>query len=161
MCDLAADVRAATPSQAAEFAVPDVQNIMSELKQAEYRAIRVVQNNLELYSRHLDHMCNHYLMKQPEIMLEKAYDALTDIDDSLTLCVENIIKEKQTELSRIAGFLDGVSPLKVLARGYGVISDKDGKSVMDSSELKVGQSLSARFHKGCASVVVTEVQNEG
>lgn len=160
LCDLAADVRAATPSQAAEFAVPDVQSIMDELSQKEQRALKVVENKLMLYQKHLENVSNHYLMKQPEIMLENAYNALTDVDDAINLCVENSIKEKEMNLAGIAALVDGVSPLKVLARGYGVISNANGKSILDSSQLNVGEALHVRFHKGSASVSVTEVQNE-
>lgn len=161
LCDLAADRRAATPSQAAEFAVPDVSVICRQLDQYYQRAFGVVENKITLCLRNLEHICDHYLLKQPEIMLENAYDSLTDIDDSLSDRMDSILKECDTRLAGIAAVLDGLSPLKVLARGYGVINNSSGKSVMSASELEIGQSLSLRLHKGSAEVEVTEVKNDG
>ncbi len=159
LCDLAADVRAATPSQAAEFAVADVGALKREVDQKYLRLNKMVDNLLQRSCEALYSVENHYLIRQPEIMLENAYQELDDTSEKICDAVLDRIKACENQIVNVCGKLDGMSPLKVLARGYSVVSDEYGKSLHDATGLRNGQSVNIRFAKGKAKATISEVHN--
>ena len=158
LCDLAADVRAATPSQAAEFAVADTVSLRREFDQRLARMEKVI-DALYLRSKDkIDAFSNHYLIRQPEILMEQASQELDDINEKLQRIIDDAISTGENTLSNACGKLDVLSPLKVLARGYSVVYDDNG-TVTDATVLNSGQSIKIKFAKGSTEAVISEVFN--
>lgn len=158
LCDLAADVRAATPSQAAEFAVADTAGLRREFDQKAAQIEKIID---VLYIRskdNIDALSNHYLIRQPEIIMEQALQELDDLYEGLQRIVDDTISTCENSLSNACGKIEVLSPLKVLARGYSVVFDNNG-TVTDATVLNKGQSVKIKFAKNSAEAVISEVIN--
>lgn len=128
ICDFVADVRASTPSAAAELAVPDRQELMSYyFKQKQYisamldRKIKTAQLRLENQQRRMS-------ASSPKLKAEQLEKQLSAKSEKLTRFMNIYISDKENKLIAAKGKLDGLNPLNVLNRGY-AIAEKDEKSL--------------------------------
>ncbi|KXS40944.1 MAG: exodeoxyribonuclease VII large subunit [Methanolobus sp. T82-4] len=140
--DFTADLRAPTPSAAAELAVPDSmdlkRHVLSLSQRMEQAAIRFVSD----YSDRLDYLCSRI---EPEKLNDFLRQNSQRIDE-LTLRMERlsgrIIESKQNQLSGFAGRLNAVSPLKTLERGYGIaIRTEDNKVIRSREDVYEGDDI--------------------
>ena len=156
-CDLVAEQRAATPSQAAEFAVGNIASVKdamdSKLSTIEISLMRKISEAEERLLR----LGSSYFLRNPQRIVEDKYQQLDDAERRLNACIEKIMLEKENKLGNLCGVIESVSPLKVLARGYGVIFDEQSKCIISSEDIKVGQNVRIRFLKGAATAQITEV----
>lgn len=135
VCDFVADVRASTPSAAAELAVPDRQELMSYyFKQKQYisamldRKIKTAQLRLENQQRRMS-------ASSPKLKAEQLEKQLSAKSEKLTRFMNIYISNKENKLIAAKGKLDGLNPLNVLNRGY-AITEKDEKSLPHQNSLK-------------------------
>lgn len=135
VCDFVADVRASTPSAAAELAVPDRQELMSYyFKQKQYisamldRKIKTAQLRLENQQRRMS-------ASSPKLKAEQLEKQLSAKSEKLTRFMNIYISDKENKLIAAKGKLDGLNPLNVLNRGY-AIAEKDEKIITSSKQLK-------------------------
>jgi len=132
IADLVADVRASTPSMAAEIAVREKDELISQLNNFGQR----VNNSL----------INRFALLQSE---------LDRLQDRIVWSLRSTLEKGSSELSILAGKLDSLSPLKVLGRGYSIVYDKTGKKVVKSADkLKKGNIIQVRFETGRAKCTV-------
>lgn len=147
VCDFVADVRASTPSAAAELAVPDRQELMSYyFKQKQYisamldRKIKTAQLRLENQQRRMSASSSKLKAEQ----LEKQLSAKSE---KLTRFMNIYISDKENKLIAAKGKLDGLNPLNVLNRGY-AIAEKDEKIITSSKQLKNGDDFTVILSDG-------------
>lgn len=147
VCDFVADVRASTPSAAAELAVPDRQELMSYyFKQKQYisamldRKIKTAQLRLENQQRRMSASS----LKLKAEQLEKQLSAKSE---KLTRFMNIYISNKENKLIAAKGKLDGLNPLNVLNRGY-AIAEKDEKIITSSKQLKNGDDFTVILSDG-------------
>jgi len=134
IADLVADVRAATPSMAAEIAVREKDELISHLNNLGQR----VNNSL----------ANRFALLKNELMRYQ---------ESIVWSLKSTLEKGNSEISVLAGKLDSLSPLKVLSRGYSIVYDKNGKKVIKSVEkLKKGSNIQVRFETGSAKCTVDD-----
>lgn len=140
VCDFVADVRASTPSAAAELAVPDRQELMSYyFKQKQYisamldRKIKTAQLRLENQQRRMS-------ASSPKLKAEQLEKQLSAKSEKLTRFMNIYISDKENKLIAAKGKLDGLNPLNVLNRGY-AIAEKDEKIITSSKQLKDGDDF--------------------
>ncbi len=132
IADLVADVRASTPSMAAEIAVREKDELISQLNNFGQR----INNSL----------INRFALLQSE---------LDRLQDRIVWSLRSTLEKGSSELSILAGKLDSLSPLKVLGRGYSIVYDKTGKKVVKSADkLKKGNIIQVRFETGRAKCTV-------
>lgn len=134
--DLVADVRAATPSMAAELAVKEKSELMYELSTQKKRMDASLKNMVNLMGFELDQYVN-----------------------KIKWTVSSMIDNIDSEIRNLSGKLDSLSPLKVLARGYSIVTKtEDNKVVTDSGQLKQNDKLEIKFHKGNAVCLVDRIK---
>ena len=137
IADLVADVRAATPSMAAEIAVREKQELIDDIVYLKERIAHALNNQIELYAREID-----------QLQSELAYSMQSRLDLA------------SSELSNLSGNLDALSPLKVLNRGYSITQKLPKKEIIkDSKKLKKGDDVLISFNKGEAKCTVKETKN--
>ena len=137
IADLVADVRAATPSMAAEIAVREKQEFIDDIVYLKERIAHALNNQIELYAREID-----------QLQSELAYSMQSRLDLA------------SSELSNLSGNLDALSPLKVLNRGYSITQKLPKKEIIkDSKKLKKGDDVLISFNKGEAKCTVKETKN--
>lgn len=147
VCDFVADVRASTPSAAAELAVPDRQELMSYyFKQKQYisamldRKIKTAQLGLENQQRRMS-------ASSPKLKAEQLEKQLSAKSEKLTRFMNIYISNKENKLIAAKGKLDGLNPLNVLNRGY-AIAEKDEKIITSSKQLKDGDDFTVILSDG-------------
>ena len=147
VCDFVADVRASTPSAAAELAVPDRQELMSYyFKQKQYisatldRKIKTAQLRLENQQRRIS-------ASSPKLKAEQLEKQLSAKSEKLTRFMNIYVSNKENKLIAAKGKLDGLNPLNVLNRGY-AIAEKDEKIITSSKQLKDGDDFTVILSDG-------------
>ena len=147
IADFVADLRAPTPSAAAELAVPNIADVELKLNTYQNRFRRALKKKTELMRLRYEKCMNSRVFKDP---LQKVNENYMLIDRYVKSIQNSIIakyKDKKLEAIKLYSKLDALSPLKTLARGYS-IAEKDGKIVHKASELKKGDKLTLRFEDG-------------
>ncbi|WP_444432519.1 exodeoxyribonuclease VII large subunit [Ruminococcus sp.] len=147
VCDFVADVRASTPSAAAELAVPDRQELISYyFKQKQYisamldRKIKTAQLRLENQQRRMS-------ASSPKLKAEQLEKQLSAKSEKLTRFMNIYISNKENKLIAAKGKIDGLNPLNVLNRGY-AIAEKDEKIITSSKQLKNGDDFTVILSDG-------------
>lgn len=154
LCDLAADVRAATPTQAAQYAVPDYAIIQKNFESLGDRLTRFMNRILSNREERLDRIMMKKVWKEPRLLLQKKSELLEDKKKSLKKAMEKNLKEKGHQLALAIAGLDNLSPLKVMIRGYAILS-KGEQVVKDIHDVEIGEKLQATVANGQLQVVIT------
>lgn len=156
ICDFVADLRAPTPSAAAELAVPDVReqkNYVFALKTALDNAI---ETDIKEKQYNLEQLTNSSVLKNPEKIIENCELYLDTLITKININFKDIFTKCSSDFAMLCSKLDSLSPLKVLARGYS-IAKKDENIIVNSKDLSVGDSISIQFADGNAKAEITEV----
>lgn len=148
ICDFAADLRAPTPSAAAELAVPDtaelkhkINNIISRESAVLLQMLSAKRETLARYekSRHLS---------SPGHMIDDRRMALVLSSERLMTSAAHVNEIKKHALSALSGKLEALSPLAVLSRGYGVVSSEEGKVIKEIADVSVGDKITVKVRDG-------------
>ena len=156
ICDFVADLRAPTPSAAAELAVPDIREqkyYISTLKNALDSAI---ENNIKEKQYNLEQLTKSTVLKNPEKIIENCELYLDSLITKINMNFKDIFTKNSSDFAMICSKLESLSPLKVLARGYS-ITKKDNNVIINSKDLSIGDSISIQFADGNAKAKITEV----
>ena len=157
--DYVADRRASTPSNAAEIAVPDMNEFYDVLASYNIRAGQAVNKSI---SRNRDRLCalaESRVMQDPVTSINNRRIALDHLRDKLLASEENILGIKKRQHVKLAASLDALSPLKVLSRGYAIVSDSENNTVKSVKALSAGDMLQLKFGDGNADCVVESLDN--
>lgn len=147
LTDLAADVRAATPTQAAQLAVPDLSSFREEMASYRQRITGLLERKISYYSEFLDRIMMRRVWQEPEYIWREKKESLNRLGRELELSIENIYERKAHHFALALSSLENLSPLRVLKRGYAVIM-KDGEIVNSVDKIETGDRLTARLIDG-------------
>lgn len=156
IADFVADARAATPSAAAEMAVPDKRETARYIQTLAGRLSRAVEQKIREGRRRLNHCLTGRVFTRPE---ETFCGARQQSVDYLTRRLEqgmrHVIARESAHLANLAARLDNLSPLATLARGYSICTARDsGQVLSDSSEVNTGDKLAVRLYQGLLHCIV-------
>lgn len=154
LADLAADLRAATPTQAAQLAVPDMLNIKVAVDDYQQRLLRAVKNQVNKSNETLDRVMMRRVWKEPGMILEQTREKLVDLDQDLLDQILTSLKASEHEFSVRVTALDKLSPLKVLSRGYAVVRRGD-KIVRQVGAVEPGEQIEINLADGIIDATVT------
>lgn len=158
IADFVADLRAPTPSAAAELAVYDVRQALMELYEYKDRLARNILQRTEAFRERLEHVEDRikYLNPQNQVLQKRQY--LMDMEEKLILYMKQVQKDKMHALAVLATRLDSVSPLKRLKNGYAYVSDEKGNSMDSVDRLNVDDRILVTFADGTATAAVEEIK---
>lgn len=148
LCDFAADLRAPTPSAAAEIAAPERLALLAELQDM---LVRSGEGLLGLVARRRDRLellASRPVLKRPETAIERASQSLDLLADRLERARANRLERIALRLAGLSGKLDALSPLRVLSRGFAAIQTPNGKVVTQASALRSGDPIEILFADG-------------
>jgi len=158
--DFVADLRAATPSNAAELAVPDHNEVILDIKHRETRVIQAVLGTIKLSRDKLDSYKRTRSLVNPLNYLSDK-KMLVDIQEkNLNSVVTLRLNNFKREFQKYAVSLDAMSPLKVLNRGYSITKDLQGNVVKNVSKLKVNDRISIDMVDGTVNCDVIDIKKE-
>ena len=152
-----ADRRASTPSNAAEIAVPDWEDIKGRLEKLSQLSRQAIDARLQGDREKLRSLGEKRVLTEPGVQIDERRVRLDYLRDMLISAQEKNISLKHREFSSLAASLDAMSPLRVLSRGYAVASDTEGNTIKSASELKAGEKISLRFSDGGACCTVDKL----
>jgi exodeoxyribonuclease VII large subunit len=154
IADFVADLRAPTPSAAAELAVPEKQAVADLLAEIQDSMLQTLRDKLEGLERRLTYAAAHPFLQDPRRLWEQRAQHVDELaarlPDALRLAVERL----EMRLRVSAGKLDAISPLKVLGRGYAIAENK-GKILYRASQVKEGDVVRVRLSEGEINCEVT------
>ena len=153
IADFVADLRAPTPSAAAELAVPDIYEIKQKINLYQNRLRLSLNKKLEIMKLRYEKCISSRVFKEPTRMIEDYY---LKVDNQIKKLEKNIKEKEQTEKQKyikLVAKLDTLSPLKTLSRGYSIV-ESENKIVKSVEELKKGQNIEIRLTDGKAQAQV-------
>lgn len=159
LADFAADVRAATPSQAAELIVPDAAEISRYVASLETRLRRRAERIVDEKRRRLSVSLNHRMFLNPQIALAGKKQSVDYFVEKLAAGKEAALTGKRHRLQVLLEKLEMLSPLAVVKRGYGIVKSGD-TIVRRASDVAEGQRLEIVMSDAVAEAVVTGVRKE-
>ena len=156
IADYVADLRAATPSNAAELAVPDQNEVYDRLNQLALRMKRAATAKLEEARRRLDNLKNSRVLRSMHAPIEDKRLLLDYQQQRMLMAFKQSLGENSKELAKLAAMLDALSPLKVLGRGYGIVYDESQQILTSVDQTKPGDHLKLRMTDGNLICSVTK-----
>ena len=157
ICDFVADMRAPTPSAAAELAVPDANELQYALSALKNRMFLNISSGIADRRSRLEYLTSKGALKSPDEMLSNRSQRLDTAFSKMMSSYENRIGGKKVEFISAATALSKLDPMSVLMRGFAFVSDKNGKNVFSSQALAKGDKINVRFHDGSAVCEVKEI----
>lgn len=156
IADFASDLRAPTPSAAAELAVPNVGDLVYTISIYQNRYKVALKRRVQLMKMRYEKCMARRVFKEP---LQKIHERSIRLDMSIKLINNSIKKKMQTSKSeyiKLVSKLDALSPLKTLARGYSIAENDFGKVISSKDKVNIGDYLSIRFTDGKIKAKVEE-----
>ncbi len=154
--DFVADLRAATPSNAAELAVPDQDALRQSLDAMSAAMATAFQRQLKGARQHLDVLAASPALRSPTGYLEQREKGLELLKNRLVSAQnQNLTRKNQRYIAAVSK-LDAMSPLKVLTRGYSMAQTEDGQVIRSVSQVELGQRIRVALGDGTLSATVME-----
>jgi len=135
IADFVADVRASTPSNAAELAVPDVNEICDMIYNLSVRSSQALSKQLSRSRTRLDNLKSRRVLQSPTVYVDAKRSELDYMRDRLIAAADSANAVKRREFIRLASSLDAMSPLKVLGRGYSIATDRNGGLIRSAADV--------------------------
>ncbi len=158
--DYVADLRAATPSDAAELAVPDGEELALRLGDTFSHLAYMEKKRIDALRQRLDTLASKKIMRSPEEYLNELRLALSIQQERMIAAARQLLGAKRRRFVQQAATLDALSPLKVLGRGYGFVT-REGAIVKSADDLQAGDQIQIRLQGGRADCQVQQIQKEG
>jgi len=156
LADLAADLRAATPSMAAELAVPIKEELEALLSSQQDRLTAGLTRDLRRRDELLQRLKASYVFSQPKRLVDPHRDRLSRLQEKLEERISYALSTADNRYRQSVAKLEALSPLGTLARGYAICRDDLGHVVYDASQVKAEQNVHVRLAKGSLSCRVEE-----
>ena len=145
--DFVADLRAPTPSAAAELAVPDIYEIKQKINVYQNRLRMSLVKKVEIMKLRYEKCMNSRVFKEPTRNINDNYLRIDNYIKRLENTIKIKQKEEKTKYIELVSKLDTLSPLKTLTRGYSLV-EQDNKIIKNSKDLKTGDKVNIRFADG-------------
>lgn len=148
IADFAADLRAPTPSAAAELAVFDYRQFCRDLNRFSVSLETGISRRIQEEKNRLEKYCLRLKGKDPLRQIQSHRQRLADLEDDLKRAMEQRVKTSRHRLALISGRLQSLSPLEKISRGFGFVTDEDGKRLVSINQIKPGDKIKIQVRDG-------------
>ena len=152
IADFVADVRAATPTAAAELACNNKAHLQQQVMQIWHRLERRMEYGLQSHAQKLDYLAKRLI--SPLQQLESKANQVLQLQNRLIFAMQQQLQKHQFTLQQLGNSIEQLSPQAVLARGYAIV-EREGKAITDSAQLQIGQAVRIQLHAGEAEAAIT------
>lgn len=156
IADYVADRRAATPSNAAEIAIPNAQELRDVIESFRERGALAMSGRLMRLRKRLDELQNNRVLYSPTGQIDERRITLDRMQERLLAAQESCITDKKQKYIQLSASLDAMSPMRVISRGYAYMTHADGRSIRTIAELSAGDKVNVRISDGSAICTVEE-----
>ena len=156
IADFVADLRAPTPSAAAEMVISRKEELATTVKNSIERLSAAMENTLELLSSRLSGLKDAYVLRRPLNVLLQYQQRVDELTKTMSVKIDHYVQMAQQEFKNSIGKLNALSPLAILSRGYSITKrSSDDKIIKDASQVKKGDQIITKLHKGEIKSTVT------
>ncbi len=157
IADFVADLRAPTPSAAAELVIGEREEIEEQIKELTRRLAASLSNALQTSEHRLEMLLSSIVFQRPLEMIQQRVQEVDDLTERVCEAVSEKVEDAETQRAGFARHLEALSPLRVLARGYSITERlPDGRFVRQASEVSEGNQVRIRLHDGQLICTVDE-----
>lgn len=160
IADFVSDLRAPTPSAAAEMAVPEFEMIKQRMQTYEHRIELLMEERLHTERQKLARYQMQLKYVSPMSRLNDYRQRLMYAEDAMQQLLKERLTKNRHQLALYCERISGLSPLKQLERGYAMVSDKDGRGIYSTEEVHVGETIQVRFFDGTFDAIVSRADKE-
>lgn len=161
IADYVADLRAPTPSAAAELAVFDYAQFAGQIENCRQRLVRSARREVEK----MRYQCGEYRyrlkMKHPQKKLDDQRQRAADLESRLERNIKDALTENRHRLALLSGRLSGLSPLEKLSQGYGFIAGENGRKISSVRQVQPGSQITVHVSDGKILAEVKEAEADG
>ena len=158
LSDYAADVRASTPSQAAELAVPMISEELGYIRSLQKRLAIAAKAKISMKKQLVEGMLSRTVFKTPERLLERKHQQLDDLSEKLQIMTRLLLDKKRQHLLRTIDRLELMNPVHILKSGYGLLEDSNGQQVTSVDGVSDGEVIKIRLEDGILKAEVLNVE---
>lgn len=158
IADFVADKRAPTPSAAAEIAVPNITDVHSELAAHKAALLHALSARISQERVKLEQIKAKPCLRDIRYVIDENRMRVASLSEKLEKEYALKLQVEKTKLQGLAGKMDSLSPLKVLARGYSIVKNENDTVISSASALHEGEQIEIRFSDGAASAQVTQTR---
>lgn len=158
LSDYAADVRASTPSQAAELAVPMISEELGYIRSLQKRLAIAAKAKISMKKQLVEGMLSRTVFKTPERLLERKHQQLDDLSEKLQIMTRLLLDKKRQHLLRTIDRLELMNPVHILKSGYGLLEDSNGQPVTSVDGVSDGEVIKIRLEDGILKAEVLNVE---
>ena len=158
LCDLAADVRALTPTDGATRVLPDRDLIARTLNDMRARLDRTARNVVHIRQNRVDALQTRSILKRPHELVQRRFRQLDELDARGRKAMATRMQLNHAKIAKAAATLSALSPLNVLARGYSVTLDSNDNTIQDPSQVKPGDLIRSRVQNGDIESLVKTIK---
>ncbi len=155
ICDFASDLRAPTPSAAAELAVPDIIELKRNLDSSKTRMSVLLKNKLDNSQKHIELLSKRSSLTGFDKVISDRAQTIDNLTERCTMAYKNLTESAEKQFQALCGKLSALSPIAVFERGYCNVT-KDGKTVNDIEDIEINDSLTVKMLKGEIDCTVTQ-----
>lgn len=159
--DYVADLRAATPSNAAELAVPDQDALRQTLDGMSGAMASALNRQLKAARQHLKILSTSPALQSPVSYLQQKRVSLERLQERMLAAETHCLDRKKQSFIELTAKLDAMSPLKVLTRGYTMVQTEHGQVVRSSKQVNIGDSIQITLSDGSIHAAVTDIKENG
>ncbi len=145
--DFVADLRAPTPSAAAELAVPNIDDVKYTIDQYENQYKVLLKRKVQLMRAKYEMIMENKSFKNPLLIIENKTLLVDKIEKEIMDLFKNIVQKKEARFNELVVGIDALSPLKTLLRGYSIV-EKDDRVVKSAQDLKSGDEINIILNDG-------------
>lgn len=160
IADFVADLRAPTPSAAAELAVDDRRSVVEAAELYRQRICRAMSGRIELYRSTLERFETKFAYLSPQIRLRDNRQRLADLENAVFLAMDHKIQENRHMLSIYLERFEGLSPLRKLNQGYSYVTDRDQKTLTSIKQVQTGDEICVSVTDGTIKAKVSSINRE-
>ena len=162
LSDFAADLRAPTPSAAAELVVPDLQKMKDQINELQNRLLNAIEMSFKQKQERLFYYQNKL---EPEIFrswLQHKQNSLSDPQQRMLHAMTLLVQQRTSQWQNLCGKLDALSPLHILSRGYAFCQSEQTQDIITSiSQLRLGDEVRITLADGNATGKILEIKEQG
>ena len=160
IADFVADLRAPTPSAAAELAVNDYRSVVESVSVYRQRMYRAMSTRLDFYRSRLANFSTKFGYLSPEYRLREQRQRLADAESSLQNAMEGKLKENRHRLSLYVERFTGLSPLRKLNQGFSYVADQEKRTLTSVKQVKNGDTIYISVTDGTIEAKVNSIKKE-
>jgi exodeoxyribonuclease VII large subunit len=158
ICDFVADLRAPTPSVAAELVIPRKEDLVNQVNNALLRLKNALSGMVGTLSERFSALKDSYALRQPLNMVTQYEQEIDNLKKDMSVRIDHVVKMRGEGFARIAGKLEAPNPLSILNRGYSVTVKLPSRDIIkDAAVLSKGDTIETKFGKGLVKSKIEEV----